>query len=246
MLRALQAKIPSHDYLYLGDTARLPYGTKSRQTVVKYALQASRLLLERDIDVLVVACNTASAFALEQLKKVAGSRQVYGVIQPGASAALQLSEGRNIAVIGTESTIRSEVYESALLKLDPKVTVSTRATPLLVALAEEGWTHNDITRHTLQTYLKQWLSETGADVILLGCTHFHALRDCVEEVVGHHIRVVDSAGPTADCVAAECDNEKGNGSCRFLATDDRERFARVGRFFLGEQLRLQDIELVDL
>ena len=246
VLRALQSKAPSNHYLYLGDTARLPYGTKSRQTVIRYALQASKLLLDRDIDVLVVACNTASAFALPQLKKIAGDRHVFGVIQPGATAALEITKRRNIAVIATDSTIRSCAYENALLKLDPRVTVSSRATPLLVALAEEGWTNNDVTRQTLLKYLGDWLTECGADVILLGCTHFYALRGCVEEVCGQHVQVVDSAGPTADRVVAICGSGHGKGSRHFLATDDPHRFARVGRLFLGEEISVDEVELVDL
>jgi glutamate racemase len=254
VLRALRTQLPSEHFIYLGDTARLPYGTKSRESIERYALRAANLLLGLDIKCLVVACNTASAIALEALRARLAPLPVIGVVEPGAEAGCVASQSGRIAVIATESTVRGGAYEIAIGKRrDAHVT--SRACPLFVALAEEGLTAGPIVEAVAQHYLADLfaVAPTRPDTLVLGCTHFPVLADALRHAVGEQVAIVDSAVTAAIALELELlrfglknDAMPRASSLRLLATDGRERFARVGSIFLREALDPRDVELVDL
>ena len=252
VLRALRAHMPNEDFIYLGDTARLPYGTKSPETVQRYAVQAADFLFTRGIKCLVVACNTASATALPLLQQRFHSVPVIGVVEPGAAAGCAASQSGSIAVIATESTVQGGAYQKAIKRIRDDARVVARACPLFVALAEEGWISGQIVEDIAHRYLDGLFSVAHApDTLLLGCTHFPVLRDTLRSVVGSAIHLVDSADTTAVALAQLLASQKlsapatGSGSSRFMATDGRERFARVAAFFLDQPLNSADVELVD-
>jgi glutamate racemase len=257
VLKALQQALPGESFIYLGDTARLPYGTKSAGTVERYAVQAARVLVERGIRALVVACNTASAVALTRLRSAYAPLPVFGVVGPGALAAARASSNGCIAVVGTESTVRGGAYQRAIMAERPDARVLARACPLLVALAEEGWVTGDVPRSVLEAYLGVWLMQPSsawrADCLLLGCTHFPILRPLIADVAGPAVTIVDSASTTAAAVREalyagppHAAPQDAAGQRMLLATDDQSRFARVGEIFLGERICSSDVELVDL
>jgi glutamate racemase len=253
VLRALKARLPNEDFVYLGDTARLPYGTKSPESITRYSLQATRRLLESDIKCLVVACNTASAVAIDVLREQFAPLPVIGVVEPGAEAGCRASVSGCIAVIATDSTVRGGAYQRAILARRPDAKISARACPLFVALAEEGWNSGPIVTAVAHRYLDEMFdSFERPDTLVLGCTHFSVLTDALREVVGKDVRIVDSAQTTAIALgeilqASEMARlENSRPSLRLLATDGRERFARVGAGFLGQPIDTADIELVDL
>jgi glutamate racemase len=254
VLKALERTLPHEDFIYLGDTARLPYGTKSAGTIQRYAVQAARALVERGVKALVIACNTASAVALDALRNAYQPLPVFGVVDPGAEAACRASRRGRIAVIATESTVRGGAYQRAILSRRPDARVLARACPLLVTLAEEGWIDGDVPERVVSAYLGAWLHEAAdPDCLLLGCTHFPILAPLLQRVAGAGFVLVDSAATTAAAVAAALSaaaltretNVEG-GLRTLLATDGRERFARVGQHFLGEPLSAETVELVDL
>ncbi len=237
VLRALVNAMPAEEFIYLGDTARLPYGTKSNEVITRYSRENSEFLLAKGIKLLVVACNTSSAVALEN---IAGATMVpvVGVIEPGARAAVRASRSGKIGVIGTEATIASGAYTRTIQRLRPKAEIYTRACPLLVPLAEEGWVDNDIAERTVAYYLES-LKQSGIDTLLLGCTHYPLLAGVFKRVLGPSVKVVDSASATADAVrehltalnlARGCG---GAGRQSFFVTESPDRFIRVGRGFFG-------------
>jgi len=253
VLRALQSALPGESFLYLGDTARLPYGTKSADTVSRYAHQATRTLVQRGIKLLVVACNTASAVACDDLRAHFPGIPVLGVVEPGAAAAVKASTTGRIAVIGTEGTIKGGAYTRAIARLAGDNTVVGRACPLFVALAEEGWTDGPIPTAIAHAYLDDLLAHV--DTLVLGCTHFPLLSGVIAEVTGNRVAIVDSAETTAAAAARLLDDADlrvrdvataPTPSVRLLATDGSDRFARVGSRFLGMELRPDAVEIVDL
>jgi len=251
VLRALRAKLPEENFIYLGDTARLPYGTKSAQSVVRYSLQCAAALLERGIRCLVVACNTASASSIDALRLQHPGLPVIGVVEPGAEAAVAASVSQHIAVIATEGTIAGGAYEAAIHRLNAAARVTSRACSLFVALAEEGWTSGPIAEAAARRYLEPVFSMADPpDTLVLGCTHFPALHPAIAAVLQPQVRVVDSAATTAAAVARRLDRSErpsgARGSVILLATDGAARFARVGSAFLGEALRADTVEIVDL
>lgn len=204
VLRALREQLPGEPLLYLGDTARLPYGSKSAGTVVRYAEQCARVLVARGVKLLVIACNTASAVALEHLREVFHPLPVIGVVEPGAEAACAVSRSGEIVVIATEGTVRGGAYERAIRARRPDARVVQTPCPLFVALAEEGWVGGPIAEAIAHRYLDTVLREhPGADCLVLGCTHFPVLRAAISAVVGPHLALVDSADTTARVVARE-------------------------------------------
>jgi glutamate racemase len=223
VLRALSQALPAQDFIYLGDTARLPYGTKSPDTVARYSLQCAQALLRRGIGSLVVACNTASASALGALSARYPELPVIGVIEPGAAAATSAR-------------------------------VLSRACSMFVALAEEGWTSGPVAEAVAHRYLDPLFSARDApDTLVLGCTHFPILAEAIRGVIPPHVRIVDSAATTAQALAGRMAPEperpggKSNpGRITWLATDDAERFARVGGRFLGTALNAEAVEIIDL
>lgn len=256
VLKALRKLLPTEDFIYLGDTARLPYGTKSPQSITRYALQSARQLIARHIKLLVVACNTASAVALAELEKAFQPVPIIGVIKPGAAASSQASTSGRICVVATESTVRQGAYEAEIKLIRPRASVVSVACPLFVALAEEGWVDGPLVEGIIARYLGPVFSSTDAgrpDCLVLGCTHFPVLAEAIGHVLGPNITLVDSAATTAVAVERElgarglgCDRSGKYGTVTFLATDGADRFARVGSLFLGEPLSPSDVEIVDL
>jgi glutamate racemase len=249
VLQALSERMPGEQYLYLGDTARLPYGTKTETTVRRYALNAAAHLVRHDVKLLVVACNTASSYALEAVA-AASPVPVVGVVQPGVRAAL-LTGADRIGVIGTEGTIRSAAYQKTLAGLGPTIQVRAKACPLFVPLAEEGWGDHPVTDQVARHYLQPIL-EWGADTLILGCTHYPLLRPSLRRVVGPQIQLVDSATAVTDAVVVDhaelIDTSHGEtGDVHIQLTDASDRFLRIAFAILGrepEHLEVVDIDSV--
>jgi glutamate racemase len=240
VVREVQRRLPAEDFVYLGDTARTPYGSKARATVQRFALECVEHLLTYGIKALVVACNTASANALPVLRRRLRI-PVLEVIQPGARAALRAPGGSPIGVIGTRSTINSQAYLKALVRLDPKVEAVPAPCPLLVPLVEEGWLDHDVTRAVIKSYLDPLLARRVRSLIL-GCTHYPALKHLFAEICGPDVRLIDSAEEIAlelKRTLAErglLDPGRRAGRQTFLVTDVPEQFIRVGEFLLGRKL----------
>ena len=252
VLQALRRRMPGEDLLYLGDTARLPYGTKSAETITRYALQASRKLVDRRIKALVVACNTATSVALPALQAAFSTIPVIGVVEPGAQAACAASRSGHIAVIATASTTREGAYVRAILSRRPEARVLGIATQMLVSMAEEGWFDGLVAEGVIARYLDPVFSAPDApDCLVLGCTHFPLLFKPLRAVVGPAVTLVDSAATTAEAVetrllADDLARETPSGDITFLTTDDVSRFAATGSLFLGLPITAADVQLVDL
>jgi glutamate racemase len=259
VLRALLLELPGEDFVYLGDTARLPYGTKSPATVVRYALAAADALVDRGVKALVVACNTASAVALPAMRERHATLPVIGVVEPGAQAAVAASRSGHIAVIGTEATVRGGAYQRAITRLCGGAVVRSAACQVFVALAEEGWLDGAVAREAAQRYLPPLFvphagDDDAPDTLVLGCTHFPLLLPVIRESVGAAVSIVDSAATTARAVRSQLQAlqllrngaDASGGTAHFLATDGVARFAFVGGRFLGVGIAPADVELVDI
>jgi len=249
VLKALLELIPGANYLYFGDTARLPYGSKSAETVAKYAVEAARFLNQQGTQMLVVACNTATALALGKISQ-AVSIPVIGVVEPGAQRAAAASQNRKAVVIGTEATISSRAYLKALQNLG--VEAREKACPLLVPLVEEGWIEHPVTEQIARIYLGEAFADgfESADVLVLGCTHYPLIKPLLRRLAPPHVSVVDSAESTAQVVkglrpqSSSQSEEHGSPSLKFFATDSVEKFQRLGERFLDRPIK--DVEHVDL
>lgn len=195
VLKEIIKLLPEEDTIYLGDTAHLPYGTKSEETVIRYSIDNTRFLLQHDIKLLVVACNTASAVSLPALRKEF-SLPIIGVIDAGARAAVKATKNRRVGIIGTETTIRSSAYTKAMKAIDPDIETIGRPCPLFVPLVEEGWTDDAIAVMVAERYLHP-LQEEGIDTLVLGCTHYPLLKNAIHKVMGDGVRLIDSAEETA-------------------------------------------------
>ncbi|WP_242604736.1 glutamate racemase [Legionella busanensis] len=250
VLRALKQKLPNESFIYLGDTARLPYGTKSPDTVQQYALQMARILVEREIKALVIACNTATTAALSHLQHLLPEIPVIGVVKPGATAVVTATKNQAVAVFATETTIASNAYQRLISEHLPNATISARACSVLVALAEEGMIANAVAREALRHYLSEFQEE---DTLLLGCTHFPVFKPLLATMLPEKVNIVDSADATADAVHQELEKAQlfnllkdNTDKIQYLVTDSVGRFQRVGEIFLGEPLATEQIELVDV
>ena len=252
VMRALKARLPTESFVYLGDTARLPYGTKSADTVTRYAVQASAALMAHDIKLLVVACNTASAAALPTLTEMLAPLPVVGVIEPGAEAAVAAAPEGPIAVIATEGTVKGGAYVRAIQERAPQMPVVQQACPLFVALAEEGLRDGPITELAAHRYLDPLLATVPHPRgLVLGCTHFPVLKQTIAKIAGSGIVLIDSAETTAAVVEKVLReksllHEGSTQASRFLATDAPGRFAHLGEIFLGEPIDPGMVALVDL
>ncbi|HYM36602.1 MAG TPA: glutamate racemase [Steroidobacteraceae bacterium] len=254
VLRALRERLPRESFVYLGDTARLPYGTKSPQSIVRYATQAARKLMQHNIKCLVIACNTASAFAIAALREQFAPLPVLGVIEPGAEAGCRATKAGRIAVIATESTVRGGAYQRAILARRPDAKTLARACSLFVALAEEGWTSGPIVAGVAHRYLDELFAVRASqrpDTLVLGCTHFPVFTEVLRDVIGIDVTVVDSAQTTAIALEklldeSELRNDSDAPALRLLATDGCERFACVGARFLDRPIHPDEVQLVDL
>lgn len=241
VVRALRERLPREQLIYLGDTARVPYGTKSAETVVRYAQQIADFLLERSVKYLVVACNTASAHALEPLRAEL-SIPVLGVVEPGARTAAALSQSGKVGVLGTLGTVSSGAYQRAMQTVRSDLVVFSQPCPLLVPLAEEGWTHHTVTEQVISHYLLELRASAGdLDTLVLGCTHYPILREAIAKeaarIFGHELELVDSAEATAAAAAGDLLNRdlqarQRPGGDRFYFTDVN-RFREVATRFLG-------------
>lgn len=248
--RALHERLPDERFVYLGDTARVPYGTRSLATVERYAIENARFLESHGIKILVVACNTASALALPAIRE-AVRVPVLGVIEPGARAAVEASDKksakRRIGVIATEATVQSGAYTSAIARLDPYASVIARPCPLFVPLAEEGWAETEVARMVATNYLEE-IREAGVDTLVLGCTHYPILRRVIQNMVGSHVSLIDSGEAAARDVEGLLESTalgregkiepvRERRLCddldHFYVTDAAERFSRVAERFLG-------------
>jgi glutamate racemase len=253
VLKALLRLIPDADYLYFGDTARLPYGSKSAETVARYAVGAAHYLEQQGAQMLVIACNTATALALDEITQAA-SVPVVGVIEPGADRAAGESTNKKIVVIGTEATVSSHAYLKALEARG--LHAKEKACPLLVPLVEEGWVEHPVTEEVAQIYLKEAFADDfkSADVLLLGCTHYPLIQPVLRRVALKHVKVVDSADATADAVGrllrrtplpTTPETERRRlPRLKYFATDSAEKFRRLGAQFLGQPI--DDVRHVDL
>lgn len=248
VVRELIRQLPHESIIYFGDTARVPYGPKSQETVIRYSGEVADFLRDQGVKALVVACNTITAHALPTLQ-AEQEIPVIGVIQPGATAAVRASRSARIGVIGTRGTIRSRAYEKAISKIEPEASVSVAACPLFVPLVEEGWLESEPTRMIARGYLEPF-TDGSVDTLVLGCTHYPLLKPIIGQTVGRGVRLIDSAeetaAETARILRAEgLERMTTNGSrYRFVASDDPEQFLKVGQRFLGAPL--DRVELVTL
>jgi glutamate racemase len=253
VLKVLLEVIPDADYLYFGDTARLPYGSKSVETVARYAVEAAHYLEANGAEVLVIACNTATALALDRI--IAGTHvPVVGVVEPGAKAAAGVSRNRKVVVIGTEATVSSHAYRKALEAVGLRA--REKACPLLVPLVEEGWVEHPVTEEVARIYLAEAFADGfhDADALVLGCTHYPLLKPLLHRVAPLHVSIVDSAESTAREVAARLpellvpaeiqEERRGPPRIKFFATDSVEKFRRLGQRFLEHTI--EDVQHVDL
>lgn len=236
VVQALLRLLPHETLIYLGDTARTPYGTKSADVVRRYSFENAEFLAEKGVKLIVVACNTSSAVAVDALRE-RFEVPVIGVIEPGAAAAAVATRNAKVGVVATEATIASGAYTRALRGQRPDLEVYTRACPLFVPLAEEGWVDNEPAREAAALYLGS-LRRSGIDTLILGCTHYPLLRRVIAATMGRRVRLVDSATATAAAVRDELDRsgrlrKRGPGSTCFFVTDAPERFVKVGSRFLG-------------
>jgi glutamate racemase len=246
VLRELRKALPAADYLYFGDTAHLPYGAKSVRTVAKYAISAAHFLEEHGIEMLVVACNTATALAFEDIRS-AVKVPVVGVIEPGAERAAAISRTKKVVVAATEATVASHAYQRALEQRGMQA--MEKACPLFVPLVEEGWVEHRVTEEVAHIYMDQVFQDGArdADVLVLGCTHYPLIRTLLRRVVPQSVEIVDSAESTAAKVVELLGTGRGQGSpgdLRCYATDSVEKFRRLGSKFLG--CPIEKIELVDI
>lgn len=253
VLKALLEVVPDADYAYFGDTARLPYGSKSIETVARYAVEASHYLESHGAQMLVIACNTATALALDRIT-AASHVPVVGVVDPGAEAASAATRNRKIVVVGTEATVSSHAYRKALETRG--LQTREKACPLLVPLVEEGWVEHPVTEQVAKIYLGEAFADGfhDADVLVLGCTHYPLLKPLLHRVAPAHVCIVDSAESTAHAVAAQLrllipepmdqTERRGQPRLKFFATDSAEKFKRLGASFLGHPI--EDVHHVDL
>ncbi|NGX58357.1 MAG: Glutamate racemase 1, partial [Chlamydiae bacterium] len=236
VMKELIKALPNEDIIYFGDTARVPYGNKSAETVIRYSMEISQFLIEHEIKLLVVACNTASAYALNHIQNEVDI-PVVGVIDPGAFRAVMITENQNLAVLGTTATINSGAYQSAILSYCPGAEVWTIPCPLFVPLVEENFLYHEATKLIIREYLSP-LQDKQIDTVLLGCTHYPMMKTLIQEELGAHVNIVDSASSCAQKVSDLLNdenllNEKRSSEYRFYVSDDPVKFQQAGSQFLG-------------
>lgn len=243
VVKELIRQLPAEDIVYFGDTARVPYGIKSKETVIRFSIEDTLFLLNQDVKLICVACNTVSSFALPVIRnhfKV----PIVGVITPGAREAVYATQNKRIGVIGTNGTIKSRTYENEIKQLAPDVSVYPIACPLFVPFAEEGWVDGDIVTNVVKTYLKP-LKDAKVDTVILGCTHYPLLRPVIKKVMGNGVTLIDSAKQVAVEVKKILMNEglmntSGKGKQKFYVSDNPEWFSGLAQRFLGTTVK--DVE----
>ena len=251
VVKSVSRLMPNENIIYFGDTARVPYGSKSNDTVIEYSIQAANFLLRKNIKLLIVACNTASSVAIKELRKFL-TIPVIGMIEPGAKTAISESKKKTIGVIGTRATINNKAYSSELKRLNSKVKVYEQACPLFVPLAEEGWLDHKATQLIAKEYLTP-LKEKNIDSLILGCTHYPILINVIQKVVGKNVKLIDSGTPAAKIVEDYL-NGRGlrnqsvhQGQSEFYVSDVPTKFREVAELFLGKKItHLHKVELEEL
>ena len=248
VVKRLASTLPTEDIVYFGDTARVPYGSKSNSTVIEYSIQDTKFLISKNVKAIVVACNTASSIALDELKKNF-DLPIIGMINPGAKLAISSTRNGRIGVIGTRATINNNAYSKEIKKLDPSKTVFEKACPLFVPLAEEGWINHKATYEIAEEYLKE-LRELKIDTLVLGCTHYPILADVIQKVIGEEVALIDSGIASASLVSDELDrtnlhtNKFSNGNREFYVSDIPVKFKEVAELFLGNPVK--EVNKVDI
>lgn len=246
VLKEIKKQLPKYSTLYLGDLAHLPYGTKSAESVITFSKEITKYLVDKGAKVIVVACNTASATALETLQK-SFKIPIIGVIEGAAKEAIKKTKNEIIGVIGTTATCQSHAYQKAITKIDPKAEIFELPTPLFVPLVEENWAKKSETRRIARYYLRN-LKDKNIDTLILGCTHYPILADVIKNVMGKKIRIVDPAFGVVDSLKKILEKEKINPSKKIehkvILTDLSPNFEKVSKQFLGEKIKVQ--EIVDL
>ena len=251
VLRELVNHLPNESYIYLGDIARLPYGTKSYKTVTHYSTQMASILIAQGIKLLIVACNTASTVALPVLKMQFPDIPIIGVIEPGARATISTTKNNRVALLATETTIRSGIYQKTILKLNPNIKINSQTCGLFVALAEEGCINNEIVTLVVKQYLEPIINDHHrCDSVILGCTHFLVFIDSLTTILGKDINIINSAVATAMTVKLiiqkmSLKNTARNVQLTFLVTDSPERFSRIGKIFFGQRIDPSLVHLID-
>jgi len=251
VVKAFMQLMPNENIVYFGDTARVPYGSKSNDTVIEYSIQAANFLLRKNIKLLVVACNTASSVALTELRKFL-TIPVIGMIEPGSKMAVEFTRNNKIGVIGTNATINNKAYSNQLKKLNPKVKVFEKACPLFVPLAEEGWINHKATSMIAKEYLTE-MKEKEIDTLILGCTHYPILSNIIQNAIGKKVKLIDSGSPSARLVEDYL-NGRGlrnqsvhHGQSEFYVSDVPTKFREIAERFLGKKItHLHKVELEEL
>ncbi|NLU36364.1 MAG: glutamate racemase [Clostridiales bacterium] len=247
VVKELMKELPAEDIVYFGDTARIPYGTRSREIVIKYSSQSVRFLLSKNVKLAVIACNTASASSFEYLKNTFDLPLV-GVIQPGAQAAAEATRNGKVGVIGTSGTIRSRAYPNAIKAVNPDISVYDQPCTLFVPIVEEGWSNTEIARLTAERYLKG-LKQHEIDTLVLGCTHYPLLENTISHVMGPDVRLINPAVNTALKVKEILENsgrlnqEKKQGKIEFYVSDFGQGFQTIGGRFLGTEIHAECIDI---
>lgn len=240
VLKEISKILPHEDVIYFGDTARVPYGPRSRETILKYTFQAINFLLTKNVKVIVIACNTATARALVEAQSVYDV-PIIGVIKAGARAACKYTKNLKVGVIGTEGTIKSKAYNTEIHKIKNDVEIFAKACPLFVPITEEGWSNTDVAKLTAKRYLKE-LKDADVDSIVLGCTHYPLLKRTIGEEVGEEIKLVNPARETAYelkdiLVSEDMENDKNSeGRCEYYVSDINERFSSIAKEFLKKDI----------
>ena len=247
VMAAVSKLMPKENLIYFGDSAHVPYGSKSKKVVTNFAVNISKFLESKDVKLIVVACNTASAFSLDTLKKLI-KVPIIGVIEAGSSCAVKNSSNKRIGVIGTEGTIKSNAYVKEIKKYNNKINCFSKACPLFVPLVEEGWNKGKITEDIIKTYLKK-LADKKIDTLILGCTHYPLLKNSIQKVIGKKIKIIDSATAVAIAVKELLNKQQllksnGIGKYKFYVSDDPEKFKKLGSKFFNK--RINKVIKVDL
>ena len=248
VVKRIASTLPNENIVYFGDTARVPYGSKSNETVIEYSIQNARFLISKNVKAIVVACNTASSVALKILKETF-SIPVIGMIDPGADYALKISRNNKIGIIGTRATIANKAYSLAIKNRNPKTEVTEIACPLFVPLAEEGWIDHPATFEIAREYLKD-LKNSGIDTLVLGCTHYPILYNTIQNVIGEKVVLVDSGVASAGVVRSEIDriglktNSNSQGQVDIYVSDIPNKFSEVASLFMGKQINF--VQKIDI
>jgi glutamate racemase len=248
VVKRLATTLPNESIIYFGDTARVPYGSKSNSTVIEYSIQNTKFLLQKNIKALVVACNTASSIAIPDLKKMFDI-PIIGMIEPGSRMALKKSQSKNIGVIGTRATVGNLAYSKEIKRLNGSAKVVEKPCPLFVPLAEEGWIKHQATFEIAEEYLKE-LREIGIDTLVLGCTHYPILTEVIQKVIGKNVSLIDSGVASSEVIKTELEklgllsDAKSMGTQEYYVSDIPAKFKEVAELFLGREI--EHVHKVDL